>query len=722
MGKDKTLDISYTEAYKAWIDEIMEIYFTILKITFIYPTAFATILRNLINLYSLCTSGISDKDLYIPILTMLITTVIIIGEKQLQRYRTEIFVLFIEYLNLICFIHYITGVTSSIKVYTLISSFLTFKIQFFMFKMNVWILLLLQFKTIAAWTLIDVNTLSFTKAINFGSLIGLTTIMLYLVFWVKIRERILIVIFKYKQQIFKNEMNLKNIVETLPDGLAVLNLNMKVKLYNKPLKDILRIPSKQDFLDIFQRLQYIDGSRCYTEGSESHIYKDVLNYCESNNRQPANFGITQIHSKFYQWKGNISTWNNSPSLILLVRDCTAIIDLEKAKAMQIYQTAVLRSISHELKTPTSAIITANEQLMEELQALPEYRDKLNVINSSGSLLLNLINSLLDYVLINSNTFVLNKSRQSLKQILEEVISTFSVQARQKKVRLLTQLNSDIPLYIYNDGQRLKQVIINILSNAIKYTQRGCITIRMKIQEDKLKVYIKDTGIGIPQNVLCKLFHLFGSQNDLSSNTHGCGLKLHISNLLVEKLGGDHIFVKSTEGVGTCFLFYIDTGLEVIERVRTSDSTLENIPFISIPDSYSIPSFPSEIPLILIVDDNEFNRYVIGEFLKKDKIVFDEAINGLEAVRMIKERNRRSSGYRVVIMDCQMPVMDGWEATKRVVEMMREGMIKLLPAIIGYTAYSGSDEEMKSRDAGMIDFIEKPCPRDKLMGTIKQYLE
>jgi CheY-like chemotaxis protein len=114
--------------------------------------------------------------------------------------------------------------------------------------------------------------------------------------------------------------------------------------------------------------------------------------------------------------------------------------------------------------------------------------------------------------------------------------------------------------------------------------------------------------------------------------------------------------------------------------------------------------------------------VIGEFLKKERIVFDEAINGLEAVRMIKQRNLTSRGYKVVIMDCQMPVMDGWEATKRVVEMMKEGMIKLLPAVIGYTAYSGSDEEMKSREAGMIDFIEKPCPRDRLMGTIKQYLE
>jgi signal transduction histidine kinase len=544
-------------------------------------------------------------------------------------------------------------------------------------------------------------------------------ITLYCVFWVKIRERILSVIFKYKQKIVKNERNLKNILETLPDGLAVLNLGMKVKLYNKSLKEIFEVPSKQEFIEIFQKLKYIEGSRYYNEGSESYIYQDVINYCESSNRQPASFGITQINSKFYQWKGNISSWNNSPSLILLVRDCTAIIDLEKAKAKQIYQTAMLRSVSHELKTPTSAIISVTEQLMGDFETAPEYKEKLNVINSSGGLLLNLINSLLDYILINSNTFVLNKYRISLKHILEDVTSMFNVQARQKKLRLITQLSPDVPLYIFNDGQRLKQVIINILSNAIKYTLRGCILIRMKIKEEKLKIYIQDTGIGITQQVLSNLFHLFGSQHDLSSTAHGCGLKLHISNLLVEQLGGDHIYVKSIEGRGTCFSFFVDTGFD---RIQTSDSTLENIPFIYIPASYTIPSFHSEIPLILIVDDNEFNRYVIGEFLKKERIVFDEAINGLEAVRMIKQRNLTSRGYKVVIMDCQMPVMDGWEATKRVVEMMKEGMIKLLPAVIGYTAYSGSDEEMKSREAGMIDFIEKPCPRDRLMGTIKQYLE
>lgn len=239
--------------------------------------------------------------------------------------------------------------------------------------------------------------------------------------------------------------------------------------------------------------------------------------------------------------------------------------------------------------------------------------------------------------------------------------------------------------------------------------------------DKIKVSIIDTGIGIPSSKLQSIFSLFESV-DNCGETHGCGLKLHISKLIAERLGSESITVKSRVGYGSKFTFYLDHSIDIIQPLGSSESLHEKITPIHIP-TFEVKKHPNEIRAkVLVVDDNEFNRLVIGEFLSQEGILYDEAINGEVAVKCVEEMNRWDNGYRVVVMDCQMPVMDGWKATAQIARMAENGIIKSCPVIIGYSAYCGSEEEKKSLDVGMKEFLVKPVPRNKFISVISNYLK
>jgi signal transduction histidine kinase len=713
----------YNKEYKAWIDEIMTEYSNLLKVIFVYPAQLFLLIRLSSIAYLSLKDGGNDETFWMPITVALILFFSLAMQKKYPQYSAVFILLYLEGFNFGTFVRYYIGQNKNNNFYPVISGFFTFFLQFFLFKINRWVLLFMQIKTMSMWMIVEVNQFSFDKNCNMTNLITVLGMSIFLTVISYVRDRVLGIIFRYRRTIIRDQNNLKTIIDFMPDGLVVLNDMFDVKLSNISFSAILDINLSGSFLTYFRQLKYTENKRLYEIGSNEFIYSDVENYLISGRKYPVSFGITQIDDKYYEWKGNLCKWNNKDSLILVVRDCTTLIELEKSQARQLYQTAVLRAISHELRTPTSAIISANENMSYELPRDDKYpEESLAVINVSGQLLLNLINNLLDFVQIESGTFNIFKSYFNLKELIEETFNLFSIQANLKGLRLNIHIDPSIPQKIKNDSERIKQVLINLLSNALKYTLSGSISlIANLLDNDKVRVTIRDTGIGMSTIQLSELFRLFGLIKDLRSQIHGICLKMHITNLLVLSLGNEPIHVESEVGQGSSFSFSINIGKVKLDTIESTETCSEHLQPIHIRSSTVKKSFHATPSKVLIVDDNDFNRYVLGEVLKIENIEFDEAINGADAVEMIAKKDKAMSSYKAVIMDCQMPVMDGWQATQKLVKMREEGKLRELPAIIGYSAYSSREDEIKSKEAGMSEFLQKPATRERLARELRKYL-
>ena len=226
--------------------------------------------------------------------------------------------------------------------------------------------------------------------------------------------------------------------------------------------------------------------------------------------------------------------------------------------------------------------------------------------------------------------------------------------------------------------------------------------------------------------MAHLFSMF-QQDDANLVSQCSGLGLHISSLVVPKLGGEQISVESTPEQGSEFSFLVDIYEEEPELDEGYEEWDESICMErdlvhSLPTFQAAASFSDKKIEVLIVDDNDFNRAIVSEFLEEVGLSYHEACTGKQAVENVLKFNKGNGGYKVVLMDCEMPVMNGWEATKSIIQMWEEAKIDLLPAIIGYTAYSGEAEARKCQEAGMICYLNKPVPKRELIDTIKRYLQ
>lgn len=243
----------------------------------------------------------------------------------------------------------------------------------------------------------------------------------------------------------------------------------------------------------------------------------------------------------------------------------------------------------------------------------------------------------------------------------------------------------------------------------------------------LVISVTDSGIGIPADKISMLFQIFGKIENAELNPQGRGLGLHISNMLVIALGGPHMRIKSKEGIGTKVEFEISPF--AIARAESNPNldlayskSINECAFTCI-----VPYFPAkffnstERHAVLIVDDNDFNRAILGDFMREIGLNYDEACNGAEAVRMVEEHNNAENGYKVVIMDCDMPVMNGFKASHKIHNLFIQGKIQTLPYIIGCTAHSNKDISSKCSEAGMICQVEKPIGKKIFTSLLKEYM-
>lgn len=367
------------------------------------------------------------------------------------------------------------------------------------------------------------------------------------------------------------------------------------------------------------------------------------------------------------------------------------------------KTKFLSSVSHEMRTPMNAII-GMVQVADESSDEETLRDCLKRIGQASENLLELINHVLDMAKIEANKLELEEAAFSVVQTFERVRNIFELQTEERNQALAMTIDDQVPGYIISDKFRYAQVLINLISNAVKFTPYGgrievaAKIIAQKEEELILETSVNDTGIGVAHGSEHKLFVPFEQvDSSISQQYGGTGLGLSICKNLAELMGGDIVYRPGPDG-GSSFIFRIKAKKAAAAPQRIVDD---------IPEMMHYHKY-----VILLAEDIEVNRMVVSAMLKKTGVQIDYALNGAEACRMFAEQPDR---YDLIFMDIQMPVMDGLTAA-RTIRGMKGG--KTVP-IYAMSANAFKEDIKNSADAGMDGHISKPFSRDIILETLQK---
>jgi len=393
----------------------------------------------------------------------------------------------------------------------------------------------------------------------------------------------------------------------------------------------------------------------------------------------------------------------------LILDCRDIAqrkkDAEELLRAQKAKELFLANISHEIRTPINGIV-GMASLLSQSPNVNEQATYLHAIQSAADNLKVIINDLLDLASIESGKLKLEEIGFNLNDLLHSLVNTFSFQVVEKKIELRYQLDENANQIFIGDPVRLNQILLNLISNAIKFTHSGTISIscyvkKKEAKKDLLTFEVKDTGIGIPKDKLNTIFESF-SQADASVTRKygGTGLGLTIVKQLVELQHGT-IQVESEEGIGSTFSFTIPYGLGNRDNIKGHLHKSSPLLKKTLKD-YSV----------LLVEDNDINRLYATSILKIWDCKIDVADNGYVAVEKIKNED-----YDIVLMDIQMPVMDGFEATKAI---RASAHPKNQVPIIALTANATQKDIEQCLACGMNDCIPKPFTPEDLYNKLVQF--
>lgn len=364
------------------------------------------------------------------------------------------------------------------------------------------------------------------------------------------------------------------------------------------------------------------------------------------------------------------------------------------------KTEFLSTMTHELRTPLNAVLGAiNMMLMDK--HTPEQKENLDILKFSSTNLLHLINNILDFSKLEANKVLLEQHEVRLHELLNQILGGNRVTAKAKRIDLKGQWNADLPKIIRSDATRLTQVLTNLIGNAIKFTDEGEVILRVESPSStsescRLKFSVIDTGIGISQDKQNLIFESFSQGEEFITRKYGgTGLGLAISRRIVEMLGGT-LSVKSEPNVGSEFSFEMECPIVAHSEARSVDASLTPEEIIKLQDRK-----------ILVVDDNKLNLLVTSNMLAMKGIDVDQAQSGLEALELCSDQH-----YDLIFMDLQMPEMDGYEATSRIMEATKGTRIVALTA--------GSKEEMELREEAALfeGFLRKPVNLNQMLETLK----
>ena len=378
---------------------------------------------------------------------------------------------------------------------------------------------------------------------------------------------------------------------------------------------------------------------------------------------------------------------------------------EQAEAANQAKSVFLANMSHELRTPLNAILGFTNLIRKASDVTPEQLERLNIISNSGENLLNLINNVLDISKIEAGHIVKEDADVNLMQLVHEIESMMSVKIVEKGLSFEMALSPDLPQNITTDPGKLRQILTNLISNAVKYTEKGKISLEVKIVEREspwLRFKVADSGIGIreeDQEIIFSPFEQIGDQPAMESGT---GLGLAICKQFVELMGG-HIGVTSESGKGAAFHFEIPIKISISSQETSTDLIFKRV----------IGLEKGQQPYrLLIAEDKLENRLLLSSLLEPLGFDLREAVNGQEAVAQFEQW-----GPHLIWMDIRMPVMNGLEATRLIKQNETCGDTK----IVALTAHALEEERLEILEAGCDDFIRKPYRDTEICNALSKHL-
>lgn len=488
----------------------------------------------------------------------------------------------------------------------------------------------------------------------------------------------------------------KAVVEDGSDIIFIVDFSGQIFYHNASVHETLGYRAKsligKNFFD-FILPATVDELKEKFKQSQKRAYTEKVEFqflCKDRSYRFLEFNAINLRRK-----------EGIPGFILDCRDITQrkqdaveLLRLQKAKEQ------FMANISHEIRTPINGI-AGMINLLAQSPSIDERETYLNAIRHSAENLKVIINDLLDLSAIESGKLKFEEIPFNLHDLLPPLISTFTYQAREKRLTLDYSIDENLNKILLGDPVRLNQVLINLISNAVKFTHTGSIHVHCKVERDEksvcwVRIEVKDTGVGIPTEKLNTIFESF-SQADASVTRKygGTGLGLTIVKQLVDLQHGK-IMVTSQEHEGSTFTVLIPY---TIGKTRSFNQASDDAKVHTVTETKTQPLN------VLLVEDNDINRLYAKSVLKKWQCHIDTAENGLVAIEKVK-----TNGYDVVLMDIQMPVMDGYEATRAI--RMMDSPLKELP-IIALTANATKADVEKCLQAGMNDYLPKPFTPDDL---------
>ena len=511
-------------------------------------------------------------------------------------------------------------------------------------------------------------------------------------------------------------------INMTPIGFVFFDDEFNIVNCNPATLSLFEVSSQEEFADIFFSLSpkyQSDGGlstesfkekmqKAFTYGQHSFEWEHLT---ANGFNLPAEITFVRVEYKgSYRLVGYFRDLREQKAIIAEME--LAELKLREAKELAEGSTRTksefLANMSHEIRTPMNGILGITNLALKNEKS-EQQRGYLTKIDQSAKRLLRILDDILDFSKIEASKLKLEMSEFRIKSVIKEVSNVISYAVMKKDIGFEVDVSEKINFNLIGDSLRLEQVLLNIASNAVKFTDFGSVTISVDVQEKnenmaKLLFTVKDTGIGMTKKQTAVVFEAFGQADSSTTRIYGgTGLGLAICKSLVELMGGE-VWVESKIGSGTTFFF--TACFETVEAVEQSDGEITDDSDFTVPDKFRGAH-------LLLAEDNEINRMIAEELLTSAGFTLDMAENGTIAVNKVK-----TNKYDLVLMDIQMPETDGLSATKiiREIEKFRD-----LP-ILAITANAMSGDREKSLQAGMNDHITKPLIPKDVLSTICHWLE